>query len=96
MEGLVYCNPPYSNLKEWSSKMSAEGLRGTEIIGLVPSRTDTKWWRDITTAAVICFWRGRITFEGAPASAPFPSAIPYWGPTPDRFCEVFGPYGWLV
>lgn len=99
--GLVYCNPPYGReLASWARKMAHSGnavTRSAEIIGLVPARPDTRWWHEnIVSAHAICFWRGRLKFKGAPASAPFPSALPYWGPRPARFREVFGPHGWIV
>lgn len=95
--GLVFCNPPYGRaLKDWSAKMRDEGKRGAEIIGLVPARTDTRWWQAIATADAICFWRGRIKFVGAPASAPFPSAVPYWGSRAQEFRRVFEPHGWVI
>jgi hypothetical protein len=93
--GLIYVNPPYGRaLADWATKISHEGMRGCEIISLTPARTDTKWFRKMTTADVMCFWRGRITFVGAKDPAPFPSLVCYWGPKPDRFREVFGSYGW--
>jgi len=97
-QGLAFVNPPYGReLRSWARKMQGEGrFSSRAIIGLVPARTDTVWWQaHITSASAICFWRGRIRFRGAPASAPFPSALPYWGPNVRRFREVFGPYGWI-
>lgn len=96
-EGLVYANPPYGrSLPPWAAKFAAEGRRGVELVALVPARTDTRWWRDVATAAVVCFWRGRIKFVGADHSAPFPNAVAYWGRRPAEFCRVFGPRGWCV
>jgi len=96
--GLVYCNPPYGReLPAWTRKMRDSSDGDIELIGLVPARPDTRWWhQNITTADAICFWRGRLKFKGAPSAAPFPSALPYWGPRPERFREVFGPHGWIV
>lgn len=93
--GLTYVNPPYGRaLPLWTAKMAYEASQGAEVIGLVPARTDTRWWHeDIATASVICFWRGRLRFVGAPASAPFPSALAYWGPRPGRFYDTFAPHG---
>ena len=96
--GLVYCNPPYGRvIGPWVERMAWFGnLHETEVIGLVPARVDTAWWQDnIVTAAAICFWRGRLKFKGAKDAAPFPSALAYWGPRPERFREVFGPHGWI-
>ena len=92
--GLIYCNPPYSDMDAWAAKIADEGMRGCEIISLTPARTDTRWFRRMCTADQMCFWRGRIKFVGAKAAAPFPSLVCYWGPRPDRFKEVFGPFGW--
>jgi phage N-6-adenine-methyltransferase len=96
--GLVYANPPYSrSLKPWTAKMAVEASRGVEIVGLVPARTDTQWFqRNLLTCKAVCFWGGRLTFKGAPAPAPFPSCLPYWGSRVDLFAEIFCPHGWVV
>lgn len=95
--GLVYCNPPYGDaIPPWTEKCAAEGARGTEIVALLPARTDTRWWHDsVRHADAVLFWRGRLTFLGAASSAPFPSAIAYWGPRVHAFKNVFGPHGHL-
>ncbi len=96
-KGLVFCNPPYGRgLGAWSAKMRDEAKRGAEIIGLLPARTDTKWWQDVTSADAVCFWRGRLKFVGAPHAAPFPSAVPYWGPRAVEFRRIFSEFGWVV
>lgn len=90
--GLVFVNPPYSHhLRAWMAKC---GSSGAEVIALVPARTDARWWQEHAGMAdAICFWRGRVRFLGGEASAPFPSALPYWGPRVDRFAEVFREVG---
>lgn len=96
--GLCFVNPPYGDaIGAFTRRMAREGAAGVEIIGLLPARVDTAWWqRDVVTADAICFWSGRLKFLGARDSAPFPSAIAYWGPQVERFVEVFAPYGWAV
>lgn len=99
--GLVFCNPPYGReLADWTRKFAEQGRRtdiGVELIALVPARPDTQWWhRDMLTADRICFWKGRLKFGDAKDSAPFPSAVAYWGFRPRRFAEVFGDSGWVV
>ena len=113
-QGLVYCNPPYGRaIPAWASKMAAEGGTGTEIVSLLPARTDTQWWHAyVATAQVVAFWRGRLRFvdpqAGQPAavwsqaagrmvgaSAPFPSAIAYWGPRVTAFRNAFLPLAWV-
>jgi site-specific DNA-methyltransferase (adenine-specific) len=93
--GLVYVNPPYGReIGPWMVKCRDEGRRGVEIIALVPSRTDTRWFQDCAlTADQILLYRGRLVFEGAPNAAPFPSAVLYWGRDVNRFCDAFAGMG---
>ena len=96
--GLVYVNPPYGRqIGAWVSKCAHEAARGVEVLALVPSRTDTKWFQDhASTAAAVCFMRGRLRFVGADNAAPFPSAVLYWGARVSRFRAVFGAVGLVV
>jgi len=77
MGGLVYVNPPYGrSLAMWAQKIQQERSHLKTIITLVPARTDTGWWRTLVTGASYgIFLAGRLRFLGAPASAPFPSAL---------------------
>lgn len=103
--GLVFLNPPYSRMLDWARKLAAEvnrtGMK-REYIALLPVRTDTKWWGLLaaTRPVRVCFWKGRIRFDkpdGTPgASAPFPSAVLYWGADDAAFARAFGPMGWIV
>jgi hypothetical protein len=100
--GLVFCNPPYTRGRgplNWAEKIDRESSVDCEIITLVPSRTDSKAFRKLAErAATICFWRGRISFRGAPAGAPFPSAFVYHGWRPECFLTAFADAGliWRV
>jgi len=96
--GLVFVNPPYGReIEPWIEKCRAEAAHGAEIVALVPARTDPIWMqRDGFTAQRICFWRGRIRFQGAAAGAPFPSALLYWGGNGPRFAAVFSDHGRIV
>lgn len=80
--GSVYCNPPYGReVGNWLLKAETEVVEGraNQVVMLVPARTDTKWWhRYAMTANQIYLVRGRLTFEGAPSAAPFPSAVIRW------------------
>jgi len=75
--GLVYVNPPYGKpLPAWAQKIQQERSHLKTIITLVPARTDTGWWRTLVEgASYVIFIAGRLRFLGAPASAPFPSAL---------------------
>lgn len=78
--GVCWMNPPYGrDIKLWVAKACKEVLEGRaeRVVCLLPSRTDTKWWHEIVQpyASRIEFVKGRIKFEGAKESAPFPSVI---------------------
>lgn len=71
----AWCNPPYSNIKDWCKKCASHD--GT-VAMLVPARTDTKWFHDYCynkKNVEIRFLKGRLKFSNSKNSAPFPSMI---------------------
>jgi phage N-6-adenine-methyltransferase len=78
--GLVFVNPPYSRvLPRWVAKCAQEASAGTTVIGLVPSRTDTRWWHNsVAGRSDIIMIKGRLKFSGRKMAAPFPSALVVW------------------
>lgn len=94
--GLVYVNPPYSNVGEWALK-AANASAAVPVIMLVAARTDTKWWRQLWGVAdAVAFWNGRLKFVGAPTSAPFPSALFGLNVSQRRFRHAFEPVATVV
>ena len=102
--GLIYVNPPYGRQQsKWIAKAIAESVRrpfqgnklATEIILLIPARTDTVNWQQgvFNNADAVCFIRGRIKFRGARNGAPFPSALVYFGDRERELCSHFNPLG---
>lgn len=74
---LIYCNPPYGRgIGAWVDKCREAAAAGETVIALLPARTDTRWFP--WDADALCFWKGRLTFKGAPAPAPFPSVVAFW------------------
>lgn len=70
-----FCNPVYGRgIEAWLSKALEEAEKGATVVMLLPHRPDTRWWR-LARRGEITEIEGRITFEGAPHPAPFPSAI---------------------
>lgn len=67
--------------RPWVEKARREAERGALVVGLLPARTDTAWFHEhvYRAATEIRFLKGRLKFEGAAASAPFPSMIAVWG-----------------
>ncbi len=98
--GLTYVNAPYgTGLVGWVGKAVKSYRFGDarSVLLLLPGRPDTRWWQDYCRYAdAICFWKGRLTFKGAPGPAPFPSALWFMGPHRDKFRDVFAPRGWVV
>lgn len=75
-EGVCWMNPPYGrDIGLWVKKAYESSLKGTTVVCLVPSRTDTKWWHEYVLRGDIEFIKGRLKFGGAANSAPFPSAV---------------------
>tara|TARA_R110000772_G_scaffold247018_1_gene360766 strand:- start:396 stop:842 length:447 start_codon:yes stop_codon:yes gene_type:complete len=73
----TFCNPPYSEITKWIDKAFIEYKKGKNIVLLVPSRTDTKWFHKyiLPHAKEIRFVKGRLKFGGCKNAAPFPSMI---------------------
>ncbi len=91
--GPVFMNPPYGRvIADWVAKAHEEAKRGVVVVGLLPARTDTRWWHEhVTQASEVRFLRGRLKFGTATNSAPFPSAVVIWaGVTAIRHCEECG------
>lgn len=88
----VYINPPYGRaIGPWVAKAIHHP---GEVVMLLPARTDTKWFQKIfdERLASYAFLRGRLTFKGANASAPFPSVLVYWSyvfPRHGAFADTF-------
>ena len=74
--GVCWMNPPYGrDIEKWMQKAFYESQRGVTVVCLVPARTDTEWWHKYALHGEIRFLRGRLKFQGAEATAPFPSAV---------------------
>lgn len=81
----IWLNPPYSKCREFMGRAAREARdHGLTVVCLVPSRTDTRWWHEhVWHTGQACarprvgirFVKGRLTFGGANAGAPFPSVV---------------------
>lgn len=79
-----WLNPPYSKCREFIGKAAEQARKGCTVVCLVPSRTDTRWWHErvwdtrehrLRDGVEVRFVKGRLTFGGATAGAPFPSVV---------------------
>lgn len=75
--GHVWCNPPYGrNISRWVEKGYMESRKGSTVVMLLPSRTDTLWWHKwVMKAKEIRFLNQRLTFEGTNNKSPMPCSI---------------------
>jgi phage N-6-adenine-methyltransferase len=80
--GTCWLNPPYGReIGPWLAKARLESELGSTVVCLVPARTDTAWWQsEVMHSSEIRLLKGRLTFEGAPSPAPFPSAVVIFTP----------------
>ncbi len=74
----VWCNPPYgAEIGAWTAKASLR--HADRAVLFLPVRSSNDWWtRDVLTADLIVFCRGRVRFEGSTSNAPFPSCFVVW------------------
>jgi hypothetical protein len=80
-----FVNPPYSEIAKWAEKSLKEYEKDKLVLFLCPARTDTKYFHKyLIRAPVIYFIEGRLRFNGSKNSAPFPSMIAAFGPSPLR------------
>lgn len=75
--GVCWMNPPYGReISKWVEKAHREAEKGNTIVGLLPARTDTRWFHSwVYPYFEIRFIKGRLKFGGAKNSAPFPSML---------------------
>lgn len=72
----LFINPPFSNLKEWAKKAITWALNDCEVWLLMPSRTDTKYFKKLCDyRCFIFFFIGRLHYNESKQSAPFPTMI---------------------
>lgn len=77
---VCFMNPPYGKeIGKWTKKAVETAKKGGLVVGLLPNRTDTKWYSDVMQASEIRIIKGRLKFNDGQNSAPFPSVIVVWG-----------------
>ena len=77
---VSWMNPPYGDaIPKWVAKAAETAMGGGIVVGLLPNRSDTRWWGDVMKATELRFIKGRVKFGGSKSGAPFPSVIAIWG-----------------
>ena len=82
---IVFCNPPYSIIKDWVKKCYEESRKeNTTVVLLIPARTDTRYFHEFIydeqthefrKGVSVRFVKGRLKFGEGKNSAPFPSMV---------------------
>jgi len=78
----VFMNPPYGReIVAWMKKAYIEARdNGALVVCFVPARVDTEWWHRYAIKGEVRFPKGRVKFQDAQASAPFPIAVVIFRP----------------
>lgn len=73
---VLWCNPPYGTMLPKMVDRWIEARDWEHKLLLVPSRTDTRWFAELSDHADrILLIRGRLKFDDGDSPAPFPSLI---------------------
>ena len=97
--GLIFVNPPFSNLKGWVNKFAEEAAKGCNIVVLTPGDTSTLWFQEVVwlKSSAVCFWKGRIEFirtaKAFGTKAMQPTLFVFFGKQTDLFEKAFSPHG---
>lgn len=102
--GRVWMNPPYIGelIPLFCDKLKKHVLNKDieQAIVLVNNATETVWFSTLVSiASAIIFSRGRIRYYTPEGKAGTPlqgQAFIYIGNTPEKFLEIFCPFGWGV
>lgn len=72
----LFINPPFSQMSKWVEKSIEWASHGCEVWLLMPSRTDTKYFKKLADfRCFIWFFTGRLHFNDSKNSAPFPTML---------------------
>lgn len=82
---VLWMNPPYSMLPEFTAKAAYEASQGIVVVGLVPHMSSSRWYQQHVhnAASVVFLPDGRINFELRGVVRPgnaLPSCFPVWTP----------------
>ena len=71
--GLLWLNPPYSDVAPWAQKAAMSAVSGARICLLVPASIGANWYADWVMPFADVYSVGRMKFEGH--SDPYPKDL---------------------
>lgn len=81
LKGLLWLNPPYSNIMPWVKKCADESKLGAEILLLVPASIGANWFWDWVWPYSTVYSVGRMMFDncfnkdGKLVTTPYPKDL---------------------
>jgi phage N-6-adenine-methyltransferase len=80
VNGLLWLNPPFSNIGEWAAKCASESTLGAKIVMLTPASVGSEWFaKHCHQRAQVVFLRPRLTFKGCKDPYPKDCMLTLWG-----------------
>lgn len=74
VDGWLWLNPPFADIKPWARKCLEESEKGARVVMLTLASTGSNWFRDYCwNRCDIRFLNGRLRFKGA--EGPFPKDL---------------------
>lgn len=81
--GLLWLNPPFSNIAPWAAKCAEESAKGARILFLVPASVGSNWYaQHVHGKALVLFLNGRLKFVGAKDPYPKDCLLAVYGEQP--------------
>ena len=78
-EGNCWMNPPFGrHISKWVRKAYSEASNGTKVC-LIPVRSNTKWWAEVSPNSEIRFINGEVNFNNEPRGLWLPMCIIIFG-----------------
>jgi phage N-6-adenine-methyltransferase len=78
--GVVWLNPPYSDIAPWCAKAVQFAREGGTVVALLPVWSDAPWFHELVCYGEITFLRGKLSYVGRKGYAWFSSMVVVWSP----------------
>ncbi len=79
LQGLLWLNPPFSNLELWAAKCKLEASCGAQIVMLTPASVGSNWYaKHVFGHAHSLFLSPRLTFQGCKDPYPKDCMLTLW------------------